>query len=419
MSLPSNSSSLVRRQTDARTMRVLMLHDRYLVRGGEDESTDAEVAALRDHGIEVDLIEEDNRRVGQLGRVRTAARTLWAREWYRTIRARVAERRYDVVHVQNFFPLLSPAVHHAARAEGAAVVQTLRNYRLFCLNGLLFRDGMVCEKCLGRAVSWAGVRHRCYRRSLAGSATVAAMQVLHRKLSTWEQCVDVFLTPTYFTRGKAIEGGLDPTRILVKPNFVAPDPGVGHGDGGYLLFIGRVSPEKGLEVLLRALPLVQCSTVPRLKVVGEGEGPSKESALGSVEWLGRKTLPEVYQLMGAAQAVIVPSVWYETFGRVIVEAYAKGTPVIASNQGALAELVIDGVTGLLFRPGDVADLADKISDLLNRSDVGAMRQAARARYEAEYTAALNVEALVRCYNVAIAAQASQYGNQASYNDECA
>lgn len=381
-------------------MRVLMLHDHYLVRGGEDESTDAEVAALRAHGVEVDLLEEDNRRIAEIGKLRTAARTLWSQESYRDVRTRLAQRRYDVVHVQNFFPLLSPAVHYAARAEGVASIQALRNYRLFCLNGFFFRNGAVCEECLGAKVPWPGIRHRCYRHSLAGSTTVAAMQALHHQLSTWEYCVDLFVAPTEFARQKAISGGLAAKRIVVKPNFVSPDPGIGGGTGGYLLFIGRLSPEKGLEVLLKALRLVRDSRAVRLKIVGEG--PMADDLSGSVEWLGRMPLSAVYELVGEAHAVVVPSTWYETFGRVIVEAYAKGTPVIASNLGALAELVEDGATGLLFRPGDAADLASKLIDILScgEAKIAAMRRAARVRYEAKYTAARNVETLIGFYELA-------------------
>ncbi|SMF21046.1 Glycosyl transferase 4-like domain-containing protein [Tistlia consotensis] len=388
-------------------MRILMAHNRYLVRGGEDESTDAELALLRAAGHQADLLEADNRRVAELGRLATAARTLWSREAYREVERRLAGGAYDVVHVQNSFPLLSPSILHAARAGGAAVVQSLRNYRLLCLNGYLFRDGRLCHDCLGRAVPWPGVRHRCYRGSLPGSATVAGMVTLHRALGTWRRCVDRFVAPSDFTRQLFVEAGFEAARIVVKPNFVAGEPAVGTGEGGYLLFVGRLSSEKGLGVLLEAVGRLD-PPLP-LKVIGEG-APPEGAAVPGVEWLGRRPLDEVYRAMGEALAVVVPSVWYETFGRIVVEAYAAGTPVVASDQGAVAELVDDGVTGYRFRAGDPADLAVALARLRDRPEATrALRLAARRRYEERYTGARNLELLLAIYRRAVAARDARTG----------
>src|SRR5918992_159111 len=227
-------------------MRVLLVHCRYQIRGGEDECVEFERRLLTDAGVEVDLYEDDNRRVEEIGRLRAATDTVWSRRSRRAIRERLRAKSYDVVHVHNFFPLISPAVHHAAQAEGCAVVQTLHNYRLLCPNGIFFRDGHVCEDCLGRSVAWPAVAHACYRGSRPASAAIVAMLAGHRLLGTWRSKVDAFIALNEFGRRKFIEGGLPAERIVVKPNFVTPDPGVGDGKGGFALFVGRLTPEKGV-----------------------------------------------------------------------------------------------------------------------------------------------------------------------------
>ena len=154
-------------------MKILMLHNRYLIPGGEDQCSVAEAALLRDHGHEVELLEEDNRRVEQLGHARTAFRTVWSRESYHRIDELLRSGNFDILHVQNFFPLWSPSVYYAASRNHVPVIQTLHNYRLMCANALLFRDQHLCQECLGRFMPWHGVVHACYRNSRAASAVVA------------------------------------------------------------------------------------------------------------------------------------------------------------------------------------------------------------------------------------------------------
>nr|WP_259331163.1 glycosyltransferase family 4 protein [Thermus thermophilus] len=324
--------------------------------------------------------------------------TLWNQGAYRRVREAIRQHRPDLVHVHNTFPLASPAVIHAAKAEGVPVVMTLRNYRLLCVNALFFREGRVCEDCLGR-LPWRGVVHGCYRDSRLASLGVASMLALHRALRTWN-LVDRFIALTEFARQKFVEGGLPAEKIVVKPNFVHPDPGPGEGRGGYALFVGRLSPEKGVRTLLRAWALLG-GRVP-LKVVGDGPlaDEVREAArrLPGVEWLGRKSPKEVYALMGEAAFLVFPSEWYETFGRVAIEAFAKGTPVVASRIGAVGEVTEDGRTGLHFRPGDPEDLAAKVEWLLaHPEELARMRKEARAEYETKYTAERNYEQLMAIY----------------------
>jgi glycosyltransferase involved in cell wall biosynthesis len=284
------------------------------------------------------------------------------------------------------------------------VVQTLHNFRLLCPNALLFRDGRVCEDCLGRSVPWPGVVHQCYRGSLAASTGVTTMLAAHRALGTWRKAVDVYVALTEHGRQRFIAGGLPARKIVVKPHFVHPDPGPGTGTGGYAVFVGRLSAEKGLETLLAAWKELG-GAVP-LRIVGDGPLTAMVQQAAArnagIRWLGRKTPAEVRELLGGAMFLVFPSHCYETFGLALVEAFARGTPVLASNLGAMAELVGHGRTGLCFQPGNSADLAAKARDLLaGPTALQRMRQAAREEYERKYTAERNYRALLSIYEQAL------------------
>ena len=386
-------------------MRVLMAHCRYQIRGGEDECFEAEQRLLRAAGVEVDGYEDDNRRIDQLGELRAGIDTVWSKRTYDAIRARLRAKPYDLVHVHNFFPLISPAVYYAAQAEGCAVVQTLHNYRLSCPAGIFYRDGRVCEDCLGKTVAWPGVVHGCYRGSRAGTAAVATMLAGHRLLGTFARQVDLYIALNEFMRKKAIAGGLAADKVVIKPNFVDPDPGVGDGQGGFALFVARLNPEKGVPQLLEAWQRLG-ARVP-LKIVGDGPLTElvKEAAARTpgVEYLGRRPLAEYYELLGQARFFVFPSTWYEGFPRVISECYARGTPIVASAIGPIAEVVADGRTGLHFRPGDVDDLVAKVDWLLDHpAEQAALREGARNEFEAKYTADDNRAQLLAIYQRALA-----------------
>ncbi len=381
-------------------MRILVIHNRYQIRGGEDECYEAEVSLLREMGHQVEVYEANNDRVAELGKLRLAADTVWSREAYQAVEHQLQKQRPDVVHVQNFFPLISPSVYYAAKAQNVPVVQTLHNYRLLCPNALFFRDGKVCEDCLGQIIPYPGVMHGCYRDSKVASAGVATMLSVHRAMNTWTTMVDSYITLTEFARQKFIAGGIPAEKIVVKPNFVRPEPEPGSGSGGYALFVGRLSVEKGLDTLLAAWEHLD-NQIP-LKIVGDGPLADQVVAatkrLPLIEWLGRKPMAQVHELMGEAKFLVFPSKWYETFGRVAIEAFAKGTPVIAANIGAIAELVDSGRTGLHFCPGDATDLAAKVKWLLaNPAKLNQMRLQARIEFEDKYTANKNYEKLKEIY----------------------
>ena len=381
-------------------MRILSIHNQYQIRGGEDESRELEEKLLRDHGHIVDVYEETNHDIQNYSSIHLALKTIWSQQSYDLVRQRLRTHRYDLIHVQNFFPLISPSVYYAAQAEGVPVIQTLRNYRLVCPNALFFRDGQVCEDCVGKPIPYPGVVHGCYKESQLASAAVAAMISSHRALKTWLKQVNVFIALTQFAKQKLVEGGLPAEKILVKPNFIYPDPGVGSGQGNFALYVGRLSVEKGLDTLLEAW-----QTLPQpfpLKIVGDGPladmVQQTADADPTIEWLGRQPMAEVHRLMGEASVLIFPSKWYETFGRVAIEAFAKGTPVIASRIGAIAELLDDGKTGLYFEPANAQQLAQKVSWFLNNpANHLAMRQAARQRFLDHYTEETNYHQLISIY----------------------
>jgi len=384
-------------------MKILMLHNRYLVPGGEDQSAAAEAALLRRHGHEVELLEEDNRRVEELGKARTALRTLWSPESLKRVEGQLRSGRFDILHVQNFFPLWSPSVYYAADRCGVPVVQTLRNYRLICSNAVFFRENRVCEDCLGRLAPWPGILHACYRDSRAASSVVAAMIALHKIAGTWQKRVNVYIALTEFAREKYIAGGLPAEKIAVKPNFLDPAPSLGSGGGGYALFVGRLSAEKGIGAMLEAWKAAD-GALP-LKIAGEGPlldlVKTAAEANASIRYLGRTASAETLELMRRAEFLVFPSGCYEGMPRTVLEAFAVGTPVLASDLGATATMVTPNITGFHFAPGNTRELREKVEWCTrNLPQVQSLREKARAAFEARYTGAANVAALLAVYGQA-------------------
>lgn len=380
-------------------MNILSIHNRYQIRGGEDECHQAEVNLLRNMGHQVDIYIEDNWQIQHLTNWQKIQKTIWSKQAYQTVKNYLKKQKYDVVHIHNFFPLISPSIYYAIQAKGIPIVQTLHNYRLLCPNALFFRQGRVCEECLGKKIPYPGIINGCYRDSKIASGCVATMLSIHHALQTWKQKVNTYIVLTEFARQKFITGGLPAEKIVVKPNFIE-DSGVGTGSGNYALFVGRLSPEKGIDTLLTAWKNLG-DRIP-LKIIGDGPLASQVQQAAnqqkSIEWLGRKPIETVHTLMGEAKFLVFPSQWYETFGRVAIEAFSKGTPVIAANIGAIAELVNHGKTGLLFQAGDSLDLTKKVEYFLtNPTQVIQMRHTVRKEFEHKYTATQNYHLLMDIY----------------------
>ncbi len=389
-----------------RPHRVLMVHNAYQMAGGEDSVVAAERALLRRHGHEVIDLRRDNQRidplVGPMGRLRLAAETLWSCATHAEALTLLRKERPAVVHVHNTFPLISPSLYWACAQVGIPVVQTLHNFRLACPQAMFLREGKVCERCLGK-LPLPALAHGCYRESRAQTAVVVGMLALHRSLRTFERKVTRYIALNEFCRTKFIQAGLPEHRIAVKPNFVdIPRRPQTRARAG-LLFVGRLSAEKGIEVLRDAWRTTspRCETL-RLRVAGVGPAAALLENAPGIELLGARTPEQVDAEMGKASALVLPSIWYENFPRTLVEAFAAGLPVIASRIGALAELVEDGHTGLLFEPGNADDLARTLRWAHAHPDeMAAMGDNARACYESRYTPDINYRQLLAIHRSAI------------------
>ncbi|MBU1425982.1 MAG: glycosyltransferase family 4 protein [Gammaproteobacteria bacterium] len=384
-------------------MRILIVHNAYQHRGGEDSVVEAEISLLRSRGHDVETYLRSNDDVGGMSSLALARQTLWSSRSWRDMAERIDSFRPDIIHVHNTFPLISPSLYWAADRAGVPVVQTLHNFRLMCLNALFLREGKVCEDCLGRS-PWKGVLRKCYRGSGAASSVLAGMLSLHRGLGTYQNQVTRYIALNEFCRSKFIEGGLPAERVVVKPNFVdfaAPQTVSREG----MLFVGRLSVEKGISTLIKSLAL---SPGTRLRVAGDGPESGLLDGVPGVNKLGSLPGEKVREEMSRTLALVVPSIWYENFPRTIVEAFACGLPVIASRIGALADIVRDGETGLLFEPGNPRDLADKMAwAQAHPQAMLEMGKRARQEYEEKYTSERNFGQLMAIYAEAIKAHRSE------------
>ncbi len=380
-------------------MKILQVHNFYQQPGGEDQVYFAEFELLQRHGDVVEQCSVHNDSLDQKRGFHIALQTIWNGDSYRRVREVISRFGPDVIHFHNTFPIISPAAYYAASAESVPVVQTVQNYRLICPAATLLREGRVCEDCVGHFVPYSGVLHSCYRGSRAASAAVASMLTAHRLMGTWRKAVESYIAPTEFVKSKLVEGGLPAHKVAVKPNFLPSDPGPGPGDGGYALFVGRLSSEKGLATLLRSWQELQ--DLP-LRIAGDGPlrgfVATQAKALPNVSFLGFQERSEVIKLVKAAALLVVPSEWYEGFPMTIIEAMGCGTPVVASDIGSLSEVIEDGVNGTNFEPGNATALARKVRCLMSEpAKLLDLRHKVRKRFLSKYSAEGNYRQLRRIY----------------------
>ena len=389
-------------------MHIVVAHNLYQQPGGEDAVFNAECELLEQSGHQVTRFTCTNADTASYSALALAASTLWNQTQYQRVRTLLRAERPDILHVHNTLPLISPAIFYAAEAEGVPVVQMLHNYRPFCLNGVLYRDMHVCEDCIGR-FPLPGVVHKCYRDSRGASAAILALFVLHHKLlRTYEEHVSLSITSTQFAKNLFVRMGLDGDKIVVKPNLVniakrdAQTPPFQNSMKP--VFVGRLDNRKGVSTLLAAIE----KTKTPLVLVGDGvlrpvvERWIAEHPELSVEITGWLNVNELSERFEGASMLILPSEFYESFGNVIVEAFSHGVPVITTDIGAQAELVVHQQNGLVFPVGDASALAHCIQLLQNDNDLrGRLGRNARMEYEEKYTPERNYEILMQIYSQAL------------------
>jgi len=397
-------------------MKILLIHNTYQQPGGEDVVFEQERRLLQQHGHEIVTYQRSNHEIEQLSmfeRIALVTRIIAAEDSKQQVWKILEMFQPDLVHAHNTFMMISPSVYEACGEAHVPVLQTLQNYRLLCPAALLFRDGHVCEECSEHGLT-RSVWHGCYRYSRPTTAAVALMLKTHRERRTWTDAVTGYVVATEFARQKFIHGGLPAEKIFVKPNFVDPDPGERSQPGDYALFVGRLSPEKGVSTLLAAWSRLG----PSIPLVIAGDGPLRprleaevaKNNLRQVSFRGRLNPSETRAAMKQARFLVLPSLWYEGFPMVMAESLACGTPVLGSRLGAIEEISTDGRTGLHFTPGDPTDLGEKVEWAWNHpSELTAMGREARLDYESRYTSEMNYSLLMAIYQQVIKAHSEADG----------
>jgi glycosyltransferase involved in cell wall biosynthesis len=380
-------------------MNILIAHSRYRFPGGEDVVVANEAACLQAGGHTVHTWITDNRELARNKPVRTIATLLWNRRSARTLAHLLASHKPDLVHFHNTFGAMSPSVYRTAARAGIPIIQTLHNYRAVCLNALLLRDDQPCERCLSCAIPWPGVRYRCYRNSYSASLGMALVIGLHRLNRTLQRRVTLFIALTEFARDHYIAAGFPADRIAVKPNF-APDVGVlRETNGRQVLYAGRLAPEKGVRTLLAAADILG-----HIPFTIAGAGPERARLthqarhLPNVTFTGALPPPELAQLLAQSRMVVIPSLCYESFGMVAIEAFRAGVPVVASRIGALPCIITHGYNGTLVPPGDVPALAQAIRSLWDQPELNrAYGRHARQTYTTSFSPQPGLSALEETY----------------------
>lgn len=332
--------------------------------------------------------------------LRTAGRMLYSFEAKRKFGALLDATGTELVHVHNIYHQISPSILPEAKKRGIPVVMTAHDYKLVAPNYSLYHDGAICER-TKPAKFWEAYRHRCIKGSAAASALDALEMSLHRRLGLWKDNVDRIIAPSRFVQALLEEYGVDKKKIVHVPHFIDTSAWTPAEGGEYALFVGRLSEEKGVDTLIRAA--AKRKDVP-VRIVGTGPDESRLKTLAkeldatNVTFVGFKSGDDLRKEYAGARFVVVPSVWYEVFGLIVLEAYAAGKPVLASQIGGLAELVKDGETGIQASAGDVDDWASKLGALWTApADCIEMGRLARALVQQEFTPDLHYERIIAVY----------------------
>lgn len=398
-----------------RRLRVLVVHNRYrsALPSGEDRVVDQEMSLLAEAGHHVASFEKHSDDIASMSvvdRILVPFQVPWNAVVRTELRESLQSERPDIVHIHNTFPLLSPSVLAACSDLGVPVVATLHNYLLVCPIGTLMRGGVVCADCVGR-IPLPAIRHGCYRDSRLATIPMIVNMLANR--GRWLSHVERFFCVSNAQRKILAEAGIPTQRLAVKHHFVA-DPGIRRvGTGEHVLYLGRMTEDKGILLLLAAWELLDAEGGVGVPLVLAGDGPLGgevrrwAASRRDVRYVGLQSKTECRALTARAAAVVAPSKARETFGLVLVEAMASAVPVVAACHGGFTELVQHQETGMLHRPGDAVSLADCLRGvLIDSSQNLAMGAAARKTYEARFTPAAGLAALVAGYEAAMAISAT-------------
>jgi len=376
-------------------MRVLQIHNRYRQHGGEDQVVAAEATLLRSNGHEVEQFSVDNPE-SPVATAAALAQAPWNRKSSTEVGETIQAYQPDVVHVHNTWFQLSPAVVAVAH-QLAPVVMTVHNYRLMCSNAQLLRDDRPCRLCLDGSL-WNGVIHSCYRDPV--SSSLAALTIATGRKRVWRSEVDRYLALSDLASGLLIEIGIRRERIAVKDNFV-PDPGPRRQpaeSSQVVLFVGRLSPEKGVRQLLDNRALLADAGLT-LRVAGDGPLQGLVAPLLGANYLGRLTSEQLGAEMLGARALVMPSIWYEGQPRTALEAFAGGLPVAGSSLGAIGELLRAQPGSWTFDPH--GDWSTAVATLRSDPSIREASIAARKLWERRFGPERAVDNLENAYTQAI------------------
>lgn len=392
-------------------MRIVLVHNTYQWPGGEDIIVNQERDLLRSAGHHVLEYRRSNQEIESgtlIHRITLAQRAVWSSDTFQEFRALLRREKPDLVHVHNAFVMISPSIYWACAEEDVPVVQTLHNFRLLCPQGTFLRNGKICEECLEHSLL-RSVAYGCYRGSRLATGAAAALLTSHWWAGTWTRKIDSYIALSHFARNKFVQAGLPSEKLFVKPNFVYPDLSPRTSPGDYGLFVGRITLEKGLPTLLNVWRQIK-TDVP-LMLVGDGAlreslaAQAAEASRSRIIFRGYLPREETLATIKGAKFLLCASCCYEQAPVTIMEAYACGVPVIAPSLGPLQEVIDDGSTGLLFRPGDPTHLAEKIQWALTHDEcLETMGKRAREKYETQYGAENNYRKLMEIYERTIAAR---------------
>ncbi|GAB3264840.1 glycosyltransferase family 4 protein [Larkinella harenae] len=386
-------------------MKVLIIHNQYKYKGGEDSVVNNEAALLKSKGITVEILLFSNEsfKNSSSNIFKTITNTVYNLDSKKEIEKKIESFNPDVIHVHNLFYYASPSILFPAKKANIPVVMTIHNFRLICIGSTLLRNNEICEICVNKIIPLGGIINKCFQNSLLKSFQLTLVISLHKYFKTWNLYIDRYIFLTDFTKRKFIDSALkiSPKTVTVKPNFIE-DLGcnIDRKRENFFLFVGRLSKEKGIELLIESLK----KRTYNIEIIGDGPLASDiekiSNELPNVKYLGKRDLKFIREKMMVCQALLFTSIWYEGMPMTILESFSTATPVIATDLDNINEIVVDGFNGLLFTKNKPEDLNEKIKKFL-KLDKTEMYKNARLDYENKYNSEANFHQLYTIYNDAI------------------